>query len=60
MTKLSKALMASTAFLLGRAARRIPALRFASWGLSAWLAWKEAATHLEPTHPARSGRRIEP
>jgi hypothetical protein len=47
-------------FLLGRAARRIPALRFASWGLSAWLAWKEAATHLEPTHPARSGRRIEP
>jgi hypothetical protein len=47
-------------FLLGRAARRIPVLRFASWGMSAWLAWKEAAAHAEPRHAERSRRRIEP
>jgi hypothetical protein len=48
-------------FLLGRAARRLPALRFASWGLSAWLAWKEAAAQAEAATPAeRTKRRIEP
>lgn len=35
-------------FAVGRLARRHPLLRFASWGLSAWLALREASRSERP------------